>query len=193
MLFIGYSGVGKSTIINGLEQKILFKSNHSNNEEEEHNGKTYIEVTLKKDTEKIKMAAERINQVIKKNVRYQVFFVVKAKSKRNHIRKKDLKAIQLVLQNTTNIPSYRVIINKLSERAHKALEKKDGLKLVFPGDNKTQLESTFLLRYKENLSHAKNALCKFEDLDEFVAASHNTDAAPAKDTNNSGEDTSFFR
>ena len=188
-LFVGYQGVGKSTLINCLEQKVLFKSNHSNNLEE-HNGKTYIEITVKNDPKKIKMAADRINQVVKQNVKYQVFFVVKTKSER--IREKDLKAMKSVLQKSTNI-SYKVIINKLSESAYHKLDKDEGLKSFIQGDNKAQLESTLLLRYEEFLSHTKNSLWKFEDLNKFVATTPVMNAVPAKDTNSSGKDTSFSK
>lgn len=187
-LFIGNHGVGKSTIINCIEQKVLFERNHSN-KEEEHNGKTYIEITFKNDTKKIKMAAERIDEVTKQNLKYQLFFVVKTKS--GKIREKDLKAIQSVLQHTTNITSFKVIINKLSEKDYQKLEKDDSLNSRIQGDNKAQLQSTLLLRSEKCLSQAKNSLCKFEELDKFVATCQDRNAAVAQDTNNSGNNTSI--
>ena len=187
-LFVGCRGVGKSTIINCIEQKVLFERNHSS-KEEEYNGKTYIEITFKNDTKKIRMEAERIDQLPKQNLRYQLFFVVKTKS--GKIREKDLKAIQSVLQHTTNITSFNVIINKLSERDYQKLEKDDSLNSLFQGDNKAQLQSTLLLRSEKCLSHAKNSLYKFEELDKFVATCKDRNTAVAQDTNNSGNNTSI--
>ena len=187
-LFVGYRGVGKSTIINCIEQKVLFERNHSN-KEEEHNGKTYIEITFKNDTKKFRVAAERIDHLTKQNLRCQLFFVVKTKS--GKIREKDWKAIRSVLQHTTNITSFNVIINKLSERDYQKLEKDDSLNSLFEGDSKAQLQSTLLLRSEKCLSHAKNSLCWFEELDKFVATCQDRNTAVAQDTNNSGNNTSI--
>lgn len=188
-LFVGCRHVGKTTLINYLQRK----GEHCNKlgakdqlQKEEQNGITHLKITLEEDTRKIKMAAEKINKVIRQNVSYQIFFVVKMKSHR--IRKKDVKAIQLILGSTTNITSYKVIINKLSPSTykHEDLEKEDRLKLLFPDKSKIKPESILSLQNKDDV---KNASWDFQQLDEFVATTQYINSVPHKDTNNSGNVT----
>ena len=197
-LFIGYPCVGKSTIINCLEQRILFKSGSTYKDDLkdhlqkiDHKGTTYVEICFKNGTEWITEVAQRINNVIKQRIKYQIFFVVETKNQK--IREKDLNAIQLVLQNTENI-SYYLIINKLPIPVYEKIRKDDKLgdKLIFPDGKKMKPASAFLLQHEKFLDDAEDKFMKLKGLENFAANIHYyIYEVPAKEARESGNNASF--
>ena len=194
-VFIGYPFVGKSKIINCLEQRVLFKSGGTskcdlkhNLQKMDHNGTTYREICFKSDTERIKEVAQIINEIVEQNIKYQIFFVVETKNQK--IREKDLNAIQLVLQKTKNI-SYNVIINKLAKPVYEKFCRDGALKLVFPDGRKMKPASYLLLQHEKSLDSAEDKFLKLERLDRFVADTKYIDAIAANGRQDPGKAALF--
>lgn len=192
-LFIGNPCVGKSTLINCLEQKVLFKSGDAYKgalkdqlQKMDYNKTTYLEIHFENDTKQINEVARKINEVVKHNIKYQIFFVVEAKDQ--EIRENDLNAIQLVLQKTKNI-SYNVIINKLPMQVYEKLCEAGTLKLVFPDGKKMEPVSYLLLQFEKCLHEVEDKYLRMKQLEKFVAATHYLDGVPIDDP---GNDASFI-
>ena len=172
LIFIGCPGVGKSTLINCLGQKLIFKSGsyHEGQKKicqmKEHKEITYVEITIKKDAACINETTEKIKDVMKERASYQIFFVVTTKKRK--VRERDLDAIKSILETTKEIASYNVIINKLSKLMHKEFRKLDELKCLFPNGKEMQSESPLLLLHQEDLLDAENEFRELKDLEKFV-------------------------
>ena len=179
-LFIGNPGVGKSTLINCLAEKVLFKSGVSIGggmtyqlEEKKHNGITFMDTPGLADIKLRKAAAQAITKALKKNGTYQIFFVVTLEAGR--VRAQDLTAIRLVLENATDITSYSLIVNKLTPRLYKELLGDEGKKLRqlvaelnFRGGQNVHPPEILLLLRKDQLDDADNAFAELEGLKSFV-------------------------
>ena len=179
-LFIGNPGVGKSTLINCLAEKVLFKSGVSIGggmtyqlEEKKHNGITFMDTPGLADIKLRKAAAQAITKALKKNGTYQIFFVVTLEAGR--VRAQDLTTIRLVLENATDITSYSLIVNKLTPRLYKELLGDEGKKLRqlvaelnFRGGQNVHPPEILLLLRKDQLDDADNAFAELEGLKSFV-------------------------
>ena len=179
-LFIGNPGVGKSTLINCLAEKVLFKSGVSIGggmtyqlEEKKHNGITFMDTPGLADIKLRKAAAQAITKALKKNGKYQIFFVVTLEAGR--VRAQDLTTIRLVLENATDITSYSLIVNKLTPRLYKELLGDEGKKLRqlvaelnFRGAQNVHPPEILLLLRKDQLDDADNAFAELEGLKSFV-------------------------
>ena len=179
-LFIGNPGVGKSTLINCLAEKVLFKSGVSIGggmtyqlEEKKHNGITFMDTPGLADIKLRKAAAQAITKALKKNGTYQIFFVVTLEAGR--VRAQDLTTIRLVLENATDITSYSLIVNKLTPRLYKELLGDEGKKLRqlvaelnFRGAQNVHPPEILLLLRKDQLDDADNAFAELEGLKSFV-------------------------
>ena len=179
-LFIGNPGVGKSTLINCLAEKVLFKSGVSIGggmtyqlEEKKHNGITFMDTPGLADIKLRKAAAQAITKALKKNGTYQIFFVVTLEAGR--VRAQDLTTIRLVLENATDITSYSLIVNKLTPRLYKELLGNEGKKLRqlvaelnFRGAQNVHPPEILLLLRKDQLDDADNAFAELEGLKSFV-------------------------
>ena len=179
-LFIGNPGVGKSTLINCLAEKVLFKNGVSIGggmtyqlEEKKHNGITFMDTPGLADIKLRKAAAQAITKALKKNGTYQIFFVVTLEAGR--VRAQDLTTIQLVLENATDITSYSLIVNKLTPRLYKELLGDEGKKLRqlvaelnFRGAQNVHPPEILLLLRKDQLDDADNAFAELEGLKSFV-------------------------
>ena len=153
-------------------------------QKKEHNGITYVEIPVTNDAKCIKATVERIKEVIKTNGSYQIFFVVELQSQK--FREEDLLAIQSILENTKNITSYSVIVNKLPKCILEEMRRDERLKFAFPDREKMQPGSPLLLG--EYLLDARNKFMKLEELEEFVATTPYINVVPVGDTDKSGKD-----
>lgn len=179
-LFIGNPGVGKSTLINCLAEKVLFKNGVSIGggmtyqlEEKKHNGITFMDTPGLADIKLRKAAAQAITKALKKNGTYQIFFVVTLEAGR--VRAQDLTTIRLVLENATDITSYSLIVKKLTPRLYKELLGDEGKKLRqlvaelnFRGAQNVHPPEILLLLRKDQLDDADNAFAELEGLKSFV-------------------------
>ena len=179
-LFIGNLGVGKSTLINCLAEKVLFKNGVSIGggmtyqlEEKKHNGITFMDTPGLADIKLRKAAAQAITKALKKNGTYQIFFVVTLEAGR--VRAQGLTTIRLVLENATDITSYSLIVNKLTPRLYKELLGNEGKKLRqlvaelnFRGAQNVHPPEILLLLRKDQLDDADNAFAELEGLKSFV-------------------------
>ena len=179
-LFIGNPGVGKSTLINCLAEKVLFKNGVSIGggmtyqlEEKKHNGITFMDTPGLADIKLRKAAAQAITKALKKNGTYQIFFVVTLEAGR--VRAQGLTTIRLVLENATDITSYSLIVNKLTPRLYKELLGNEGKKLRqlvaelnFRGAQNVHPPEILLLLRKDQLDDADNAFAELEGLKSFV-------------------------
>ena len=97
-LFIGNPGVGKSTLINCLTQKNLFKSGvaiggglTTQLQQEKHGDVVYMDTPGLADVQLRKAAAKAITEALKKNGIYKIFFVITLEAGR--VRPVDLATI----------------------------------------------------------------------------------------------------
>ena len=179
-LFIGNPGVGKSTLVNCLAQKVLFKNGISigsgmtyQMEKEEHDGIVYMDTPGLADIKLRKAAAEAITKALKQNGMYQIFFVVTLESGR--VRPQDLATIKLVLENAKDITYYSLIVNKLTKALYNKLLENEGQKLKeivtelnFGDENNAEPPSVLLLLREDDLDDAEDVFTKMEALNDFV-------------------------
>ena len=179
-LFIGNPGVGKSTLVNCLAQKILFKSGVSigsgmtyQMERQEHGGIVYMDTPGLADIKIRKAAAEAITTALKQNGMYQIFFVVTLEAGR--VRPQDLVTMKLVLENAKDIKYYSLIVNKLTKRLYQEFLKNDQAKLKelvaelnFGGETNAEPPTILLLLRNDELDDADNVFTEMESLKDFV-------------------------
>ena len=179
-LFIGNPGVGKSTLVNCLAQKVLFKNGVSigsgmtyQMEKQEHEGIIYMDTPGLADIKLRKAAAEAITKALKQNGMYQIFFVVTLESGR--VRPQDLATIRLVLENAKDITYYSLIVNKLTRTLYNKFLENEGQKLKelvtelnFGDETNAEPPSVLLLLREDDLDDADNAFTKVEALRDFV-------------------------
>ena len=179
-LFIGNPGVGKSTLVNCLAQKILFKNGVSigggltyQMEKREHDGIVYMDTPGLADIKLRKAAAEAITKPLRQNGIYQIFFVVTLEAGR--VRPQDLATIKLVLENAKDITYYSLIVNKLTKKLYKTFLENDRQKLKelvselnFGRENNVEPPAILLVLRDDDLDDADDAFTEMESLKNFV-------------------------
>ena len=179
-LFIGNPGVGKSTLVNCLAQKILFKNGVSigggltyQMEKREHDGIVYMDTPGLADIKLRKAAAEAITKALRQNGIYQIFFVVTLEAGR--VRPQDLATIKLVLENAKDVTYYSLIVNKLTKKLYKTFLENDRQKLKelvselnFGRESNVEPPAILLVLRDDDLDDADNAFTEIESLKNFV-------------------------
>ena len=179
-LFIGNPGVGKSTLVNCLAQKILFKNGVSigggltyQMEKREHDGIVYMDTPGLADIKLRKAAAEAITKALRQNGIYQIFFVVTLEAGR--VRPQDLATIKLVLENAKDVTYYSLIVNKLTKKLYKTFLENDRQKLKelvselnFGRESNVETPAILLVLRDDDLDDADNAFTEIESLKNFV-------------------------
>ena len=200
-LFIGNPGVGKSTLVNCLAQKVLFKNGVSigsgmtyQMEKQEHDGIVYMDTPGLADIKLRKAAAEAITKALKQNGIYQIFFVVTLESGR--VRPQDLATIKLVLENAKDITYYSLIVNKLTKALYKKFLENEGQKLKelvtelnFGDETNAQTPSILLLLREDDLDDADDVFIKMEALNVFVTNAPSMIVVPDHVQNIPGDDS----
>ena len=177
-LVIGNPGAGKSTLVNCIAKRVLFKSGISFGsgktnklDKKEHEGMVYLDTPGLADIKMRQVAAKAITEALKLNGQYQIFFVVVLSAGR--LRPEDLTTIWLVLLNAPKITLVNIIINKLSKGEYESLQNKDGMiksSLLAPLEMmgmRTKCNVFFLLQ-NHMLADADDALAHSPELDNFV-------------------------
>ena len=139
----------------------------------EYNGVTYLDTPGLADINLRQKAATAITKALRKDGTYQIFFVITLEAGR--IRPEDMTTIKLVLECSSDIEYYSIIINKLSKVAYDCLI----------GDNEKQLKilvaemieqvnwkktppTILLLLHKNELHDVGDKVIKWEELDKFA-------------------------
>ena len=179
-LFIGNHGVGKSTLVNCLAQKILFKNGVSigggltyQMEKRDNDGIVYMDTPGLADIKLRKAAAEAITKALRQNGIYQIFFVVTLEAGR--VRPQDLATIKLVLENAKDVTYYSLIVNKLTKKLYKTFLENDRQKLKelvselnFGRESNVEPPAILLVLRDDDLDDADNAFTEIESLKNFV-------------------------
>lgn len=122
-LFVGNPGTGKSTLINGVVGKPLFKAGGSLDgsgitfqlDQKEVPGiGVFMDTPGLADKEKKEAAAAAITTALKKNGFYRIFFVLTEESGR--VRPQDTTTMKLILDAAPTISDYSVIVNKVDAK-----------------------------------------------------------------------------
>ena len=190
-IFIGNPGAGKSTLANCVARKLLFKSGVSIGQGltfqldiKKHDGITYIDTPGLADYKMRKEAAKEIVKALKQDGTYQVFFVISLEAGR--IRPEDIVTIKLVLESTSDIQYYNLIINKLSTMTYNILVQNNAEKLkILLTELIEQIKcvnnppTVLLLMHQSNLHDIANRFIEWDNLDEFVAKAPSVNIKPA--------------
>lgn len=196
ILFVGNPGVGKSTILNSLMGKRIFRSGVSYGkgltdqlyEHQPHPGSNvYMDTPGLSDASRRREAAHAITKALRRGGLFRTVFVITLESGR--LKPDDLTTIKLVL-DAAPITSYGIIINKLTKNIYNdILHNPQGkepspsveieyLLAALPQDKQGSL---WYLKYEEDLDGMKNALSKFpEGFQEWVHCLPAVHIDPAK-------------
>ena len=177
-LFIGNPGTGKSTLANCIAKRVLFKSGISfgsvmtnNLNIEKHDEIIYLDTPGLADINMRKVAASSITEGLKKNGKYQIFFVITLNAGR--LRLDDLVTIWLVLLSVPDIKFVNIIINKLSKREYDFLHNSGGIdksNLLGPLEllGRDFNCNILLLLHNQMLHDGNDVIANYPELDEFV-------------------------
>ena len=202
-LFIGNPGTGKSTLANCVANQFLFKSGVSLGhgltfqlDLKEHKGITYLDTPGLADIKLREQAAKAITEALRKNGRYQIFFVITLEAGR--IRPEDMATIKLVMDSTSDIKHYSIIINKLSTPVYNFLTQNNQKELtVLVTEITEQIKCTknpptiLLLLNIMELFDAPNKFVKLDDLDKFAKEAPCITVKPASVMEINGDSASF--
>ena len=189
-LFIGNPGTGKSTLANCIARSLLFKSGLKFGDGmtfqldmKKCNEVTYLDTPGLDDIKLRKQAAAAITKALKQNGTYQIFFVITLEAGR--LRTQDVLTIKLVLESSSDLKYFSLIVNKLSERAYKHLTDNKGKELkCLLAELNEQIDSVklpqavLLLQTRDDLLDADDKVVTWSDLEKFATEAACTTVKP---------------
>merc|ERR1711916_182725 len=138
VLLVGNPGTGKSTIVNGIVGRVVFRSGFSAGtgmttcmQTVEHEGVIYSDTPGLDDVNTRETAGREIATALRQNGTYRLIFVVTLEAGR--VRPADIAAMKIVLDAIdlpTEVP-FGIIINKLSKKAMTKLGEEENRKTAF--------------------------------------------------------------
>ena len=148
IVFLGKSGVGKSTLCNSIFQKIIFRSGTSNingvtakQQQYLYNNKLYIDTPALAEVEINKITAGEIEKALKQDNNYKIVFVATLNGGR--IDEYDFVAINKIC-DAIKIPfDYGLIFNKVTKRIIQKIGE-GGIKKYLKALNKPPVSILFL-------------------------------------------------
>ena len=134
IVFLGNTGVGKSTLCNSIFGQAIFNSGISlgtgmteHTQEHIYNNKLYIDTPGLNDVENSEKAAKEIEEALKKNNNYKIVFV--ATLEEGRIRATDLVTINIVCNAIKTNFEYGLIFNKVTKEVINKINEKEQDKL----------------------------------------------------------------
>merc|ERR1711916_374522 len=138
VLLVGNPGTGKSTIVNGIVGRVVFRSGFSAGtgmttcmQTVEHEGVIYSDTPGLDDVNTRETAGREIATALRQNGTYRLIFVVTLEAGR--VRSADIATMKIVLDAIdlpTEVP-FGIIINKLSKKAMTKLGEEENRKTAF--------------------------------------------------------------
>ena len=180
-LFVGNPGAGKSTLINALKKRTVAAAGVSpgsgltkyfTSYEDLQNNRVYLDTPGLADTKMRLEAAQQIEEALKQNGKYKIFFILNFNAGR--VKAEDLATLNTVMDavNLSHKP-FSIIINKLEDDEKEMLENENNRAMVFGelnrGNNKTQS-----VYYIARSSKLKKKKIEFLDLSDELYAFFNT-------------------
>jgi len=170
ILFVGNPGTGKSTMLNCILGKAMFKSGNSFNGSGittmlqliVHQGVNYLDTPGLDDDELKQKCADEINCALKKSGIYYICFVVTLEAGR--VRPADKATIKLVLESAPQIQSnYSIIINKLDEDLYDYYKKNPDVPATFLNRGiRYSTQSIYFMKDKPELKGKSNVVPEFD-------------------------------